>query len=192
VGQAAAGKKTLRWAWVGFASLIVILLGVIKIGLQNNPQPLVADAAKSAAVISNSGLTANAPVSPERTPTQNQSQNQNQNQNPAPPAVLAPAPAASALASNAQAAAPGNGESDSYIRSKAPTWLQIVATSGEKTNLRIGPDEQINFVAAKTAAVVFGRPDAASVYVRGNRVDLEPFIEDPDRRRALVIMREVR
>jgi transcriptional regulator with XRE-family HTH domain len=165
-------KKPLRWAWVGFASLIAILLGVIKIGLQESPQTLVAQVAQ--------GPT---PSSTAAKPT--------------PAATPAATPATTTAATAAATAAPVNqvvvnGESDSYIRSKASTWLQIVATSGEKTNLRITPDEQIDFNAAKTAAVVFGRPDATSVYVRGNRVNLEPFIEDPDRRRALVIMREVR
>jgi transcriptional regulator with XRE-family HTH domain len=195
--QSVVEKKPLRWAWVGFASLIAILLGVIKIGLQESPQTLVAQAPAPKSLANSPAAPAIAAASPSVvTPPETAPQKS------APAATASPATASSATttfaeATAAAAAAPTtrvfvNGETDSYVRSKAATWLQIVATNGEKTNLRIGPDEQIDFNAAKTAAVVFGKPDAASVYVRGNRINLEPFIEDPDRRRALVIMREVR
>jgi accessory colonization factor AcfC len=97
---------------------------------------------------------------------------------------------ANAAQSSGSAVTVAKNGADSALRSEARTWVQIVAIDGTKTNLNTTPGELIKFKAKETAAIVFGQPSAAHLEIQGRTVDLSRFVVEPERRRALVIIRE--
>ena len=114
-----------------------------------------------------------------------------------PPVVSASIPATKSNQSNTpttnqKATAGTTNGSKSYLISDASTWVQVVRSSGEKINVRIQPGERVEFDAEQTAAIVFGRPAEATLVVRGGRVNLDPFIVGEEKRRALVLMSQIK
>jgi cytoskeletal protein RodZ len=206
----------MRWAWVGVACLFAILLGVTKIITDEN-----ASQGDTTALATPSSLTQNtAPVEPPA-PTQAVTPAaQAASTAPAPPAPIASAPTPPATASrssaqdvplslppvagaslpnsksnptsNQRATTAALGSAKSYLISEASTWVQVVRSTGEKINVRIQPGERVEFDAEETAAIVFGRPSEATLFVRGGRVNLDPFIVGEEKRRALVIMSQLK
>lgn len=85
-----------------------------------------------------------------------------------------------------------SGPSDSHLESQAQTWVQLVKTNGEKTNLKIEPGQKIEFTSGTTAAVVFGQPDKTVLKVKDKTVNLKPFITMENPSRALVILSQIR
>lgn len=84
------------------------------------------------------------------------------------------------------------GPSDSHVESQASTWVQLVKTNGEKTNLKIEPGQKIEFAAGTTAAVVFGQPDKTVLKIKDKTVNLKPFVTTDNPSRALVILNQIR
>lgn len=72
------------------------------------------------------------------------------------------------------------------------TWLQIVASDGNKTNLRVNAGEKVNFTPGTTAAIVFGKPEGVRLEVDGRPINLQPFILAETPTRALVVLNKIR
>jgi len=198
--EAPSEQPRSRLGWVALIAAVVIALGVIKVAMEKptvEPTPPTAAPVPDPAQKSNeattpttgaSGSAAPAPTTPSSTPA------------PAAPTTTPPVAkpaAAPTTPSTAKPAAtptstvPARG-ADSQLESKVTTWVQIVKSNGEKSNLKMEPGQKIEFVSSDTAAVVFGQPDQGSLKVKGRAVNLKPFITQENPSRALVILNQIR
>jgi cytoskeletal protein RodZ len=107
----------------------------------------------------------------------------------------APAPAATVAeppVTTAEEKSPPTNPIDSRFVNSAGTWIQIVKKDGSKTNLRPAAGETIEFESNTTAAIAFGKPETASLQVRGSTVSIERFlVQEAQPPRALVILRDL-
>lgn len=111
---------------------------------------------------------------------------------PATPSTTVTTTAATTEAAPTTATATPAPEQDGRIQSSINGWVQIVSKSGEKSNLRIAAGENIDFIADETAAVVIGRPEKATLTVRGKTIDLRQHTVDKEGSpRALVIIGDI-
>lgn len=192
-----SGPRSQPWGWLAFGAAVLITLGILKISLDKPAEEgatVIATAtAETPSNTQNDTSTAISPAPampapPAAKPT-------------APPPAIAPAaPAAAATTSQDRLANPSSkpvntlalGSNDSQLESQTSTWVQLVRTNGEKTNLKIEPGQKIEFAANATAAVVFGQPEKAVLKIKDKAVNLKPFITADNPSRALVILNQIR
>ena len=80
---------------------------------------------------------------------------------------------------------------DSQLVIQEATWVQIVKANGEKVNIKAEPGKPVDFQFEGTAAVIFGRPDKASLRIKGRFIDVTQFVINDSPRRALVILNQI-
>ncbi len=164
--------------WIALIAAIVIALGVVKVAMEKPAPPTTAEAPTPVPPPTAPEKDATPPQPPSPSPSSTPSSTPS----PTPTSTPKPAPAP---------ASPARG-TDSQLESKVTTWVQIVKSNGEKSNLKMEPGQKIEFASADTAAVVFGQPDQASLKVKGRAVNLKPFITQENPSRALVILNQIR
>lgn len=184
-----------RLGWIALIAAVVIALGVVKVAMEK-PSVAPAAAVQTPAVVNDAAEKASeTPVSPSPatgttavTPAPAAPVTSPSAVKPAAP--VTPPPTAKP-ATTPTSVVPARG-ADSQLESKVTTWVQIVKSNGEKSNLKMEPGQKIEFVSGDTAAVVFGQPDQASLKVKGRAVNLKPFVTQENPSRALVILNQIR
>ena len=83
------------------------------------------------------------------------------------------------------------GTPDSQLVLQEATWVQIVKTNGEKVNISAEVGKPVDFQSEGTAAVIFGRPDKASLRIKGKSIDVTQFVINDSPKRALVILNQI-
>ncbi len=83
------------------------------------------------------------------------------------------------------------GTPDSQLVIQEATWVQIVKANGEKVNIKAEPGKPVDFQFEGTAAVIFGRPDKASLRIKGRFIDVTQFVINDSPKRALVMLNQI-
>ena len=160
--------------WLIAAALALIMVGVVKVGTNQAPQPQLSVASPTPPVTSS--VAADAPAAPALSETKAPS--------PTVQTAAAPTPATRQSA--------GNARLDSHLEAKASTWVQIVNADGSKNNLRLEPGERVEFNQGSTAALAFGKPGQVSLSIAGKTVDVQPYVLQTSPARALVIISQLK
>lgn len=191
-GSPVSPSRSTPLGWIVLVAALVIVIGVAKISFQKSgPSPVkeeIIQAPPSEPKPETEKLAAPSPaesVAPVSTRT-------------VAPLASTPVQSATPIQQPAQPAKPAqpvpvlSDGMDSVLVSQTSTWVQIVKLTGEKQNLNITPGQKIEFNADKTAAIVFGKPDQASLKVKGRPINLSQFVTNDTPPRALVILRQLK